>query len=69
MSSPRIAVCRLFVLLGVVTSMARGDPQLTQEPMGPDGDSLGCSISPGGAHVAVLANQGSHLAVFFDGVA
>jgi hypothetical protein len=69
MRSSRTPFFRLFGLLGLVTTMARGEPKVIQEPMGPDGDSLGCSISPGGAHVAVLANQGSHLAVFFDGVA
>jgi len=72
MRSSRTAFFRLFGLfgcLGLATTMARSDPKVSQEPMGPDGDSLGCSISPGGAHVAVLANQGSHLAVFFDGVA
>jgi hypothetical protein len=69
MRSSRTALFRLFSLLGLVTTLTRGDPKVNQEPMGPDGDSLGCSISPGGAHVAVLANQGSHLAVFFDGVA
>jgi hypothetical protein len=57
MRSSRTAFFRLFGLLGLVTTMARGDPQVTQEPMGPDGDSLGCSISPGGAHVAVRVHR------------
>ena len=50
-------------------TLALADPKTAQEPMGPDGDSLGSSISPNGEHIAVLANQGSHLAVFYDGVA
>ena len=36
--------------------------------MGPDGDTLGCSISPKGDHVAALANKGTHFVVLYDGV-
>jgi hypothetical protein len=37
--------------------------------MGPDGDSIGGSVSPHGSHVAVLVSKGSRFYVSLDGVA
>ena len=56
-------------LVGFQGTTVLADPKVVQDPMGPDGDSLGSSISPAGDHIAVLANKGSHLAVLYDGVA
>lgn len=45
------------------------DDQVVQDVLGPDGESLGCSISPHGQHVAVLAAAGSHFQIHIDGAA
>lgn len=65
----RSGCAALIGLAWLQGTVALADPKVAQEPMGPDGDSMGSSISPTGDHIAVLANQGSHLAVFYDGVA
>ncbi|HEX4796914.1 MAG TPA: hypothetical protein VH370_24195 [Humisphaera sp.] len=48
--------------------MAHGEVKVQQQPLGPDGESLGCSISPRGNHVALFAAKGSRYVVYLDGV-
>ena len=43
------------------------DDRVAQDILGPDGDSVGCSISLHGQHVAVLAVAGSHFQIHLDG--
>ena len=45
------------------------DDQVAQDVLGPDGDSVGGSISPHGQHVAVLVVAGSRFQIHVDGVA
>ena len=60
-----------FGILTVITltaSLAHADAKVDEQPLGPDGDSIGCSISPHGNHAAVLAAKGSRFMVVIDGV-
>ena len=57
-----------LLLVSLSVPAARAAPQVVQDSMGPEGDSLGFSVSPSGEHVAVLANKGSHLEVLYDNV-
>ena len=57
-----------IILLGTAGLTRAADTKIEQEPLGPDGESLGCSVSPKGNHVAVLAAKGSRFAVLLDGV-
>src|SRR5579863_6461062 len=58
--------------LGIAAATATpafADIKVEQVPLGPDGDSIGCSVSPKGGHTAVLAASGSRFVVLLDGVA
>src|SRR5579859_4046218 len=58
----------LVILLGgcrIVKAKATVD----QQPLGPDGQLFGGSISPKGEHIAVFAGKGSHYQIIMDGVA
>jgi len=55
-------------LSSLVPTIGRADPTVQAVPMGPDGQSLGCAVSPKGLHVAVLAAKGSRFVVLLDGV-
>jgi hypothetical protein len=57
-----------FLCLFGAAGIALADAKVEQQPMGPDGDSLGCSVSPHGGHVAVLVAKGSRFDVLLDGV-
>ena len=61
---------RLTAVLGIIclsASVAFADPQVQEDPLGPDGQCVGGSISPQGDHAAVLATKGSHYVVLYDG--
>src|SRR5665213_1797939 len=64
----RATVLGVFGILGLTASLASAQAKVEQQPLGPDGDSIGCSISPHGGHVAVLAIKGSRFVVLLDGV-
>ncbi len=57
-----------LILLGTAGLARAADTKVEQAALGPDGESLGCMISPKGNHVAVLAAKGSRFAVLLDGV-
>lgn len=54
--------------LGTV-ALAGANPTVDQQPVGPDGELYGCSLSPKGGHLAVLATKGSHYQIIMDGAA
>jgi len=63
---------RFLGVLGMVcltASLASADVKVDKQPLGAQGESVGCSISPHGGHVAVLAAKGSRYVVYMDGVA
>jgi hypothetical protein len=53
--------------VGLTSTLALADPTVVQDPLGPDGDTLGCSLSPKGDHAAALANKGTHYVILYDG--
>src|SRR5689334_16400506 len=55
-----------FTLL--TAGLAYSDVKVEQQPLGPDGETFGCSISPKGNHVALFAAKGSRFVVYIDGV-
>ena len=57
-----------LILLGTAVFARSAATKVDQETLGPDGESLGCMVSPKGNHVAVLAAKGSRFAVLLDGV-
>ncbi len=57
-----------FGIASVTASLALADVKVEQSPLGPDGDSIGCAVSPHGGHAAVLAAKGSRFVVLLDGV-
>jgi hypothetical protein len=57
-----------FLSMLAVAGIALADVKIEKLSLGPDGDSTGCSISPHGEHVAVLAAKGSRFVVLLDGV-
>ena len=57
-----------FGLVSLSASLAWADAKVDQTPLGPDGDVVGCAVSPHGGHVAVLAAKGSRFVVVLDGV-
>jgi hypothetical protein len=59
-----------IVLLSLVgaSSMALAAATVSQEPLGPDGQLFGGSLSPKGLHMAVFAGKGSHYQIIMDGV-
>jgi Tol biopolymer transport system component len=63
---------RLFLgVLGAAAlsaSAASATVKVEELPLGPDGDIVGCAVSPHGGHVAVLANKGSRFVVLLDNV-
>src|ERR1700722_12088636 len=59
----------VFGLLCLASTFALADAKVETQTFGPEGDSIGGSISPEGKHVAVLAAKGSKFTVFYDGVA
>lgn len=65
-------ICGTFLgIMAVITltaGMAFADAKVDEQPLGPDGDSIGCSISPHGNHVGVLAAKGSRFVVLLDRV-
>lgn len=61
-----LSVLILSVLGGAALALA--DVKVEKQTLGPDGESFGCSISPHGSHVAVLAAKGSRFVVLLDGV-
>jgi hypothetical protein len=54
-------------LLGAA-SIALADATVDQQPLGPDGQLFGGSLSPKGLHMAVFAGKGSHYQIIMDGV-
>jgi hypothetical protein len=57
----------LLTLFGV-SSIALAAPTVDQQPLGPDGQLFGGSLSPKGEHIAVFAGKGSHYQIIMDGV-
>jgi WD40 repeat protein len=68
MRSFRYIFIGLIALAGWMASFVSAEIKVEQQPLGPDGDSIGCSISPHGGHVAVLAAKGSRFVILLDGV-
>jgi hypothetical protein len=58
----------LFGMASLTANPAFAEVKVEQTPLGPDGDSIGCAVSPHGGHVAVLAAKGSRFVVLLDGV-
>jgi hypothetical protein len=59
----------LLVILLSGSGLALANPTVDQQPLGPDGQLYGGSLSPKGLHVAVLAAKGSHYQIIMDGAA
>src|SRR5579862_8128583 len=57
-----------FGLACVLAGSAPAQVKVELEPLGPDGETLGGSVSPQGDHVAVLVVKGSRFVVSIDGV-
>ncbi len=55
--------------LGFLASLALADAKVEQQPLGPDGECIGCAISPHATHAAVLASKGSRFVLQYDNVA
>src|SRR2546421_689882 len=63
---------KIFGAFGIVclaATFAFADAKVEQELLGPEGDSIGGSVSLHGNHAAVLAAKGSRFTVLLDGVA
>src|ERR1700719_3769320 len=60
----KIVLVILFCGSGIVLA----DATVDQQPLGPDGQLFGGSISPKGEHIAVFAGKGSHYEIIMDGV-
>ncbi len=58
-----------FLSLLAAAGIALADATVDQEPLGPDGQLFGGSLSPKGEHMAVFAAKGSHYQIIMDGVA
>jgi hypothetical protein len=56
------------VIAFMAASVASAQTTVDEQPLGPDGDVVGASVSPHGNHVAVLVVKGSRYAVVIDGV-
>ena len=67
-------MCRLnsltvsFLALLGGAGLALADATVDQQPLGPDGQLFGGSLSPKGGHIAVFAARGSHYQIIMDGV-
>jgi hypothetical protein len=61
-------VLGLLVTSCLTATLALADAKVEKLPLGPDADSVGCSISTLGVHAAVLAAKGSRFVVLLDGV-
>src|SRR5208282_6236117 len=57
-----------FLTLLGAAGLALADATVDQQPLGPDGQLFGGSISPKGEHIAVFAAKGSHYQIIMDGV-
>ena len=57
-----------FLCLLGVAGVVLADATVDQQPLGPDGQLFGGSISPKGEHIAVFAGKGSHYVIIMDGV-
>ena len=57
-----------FLSLLAAAGIALADATVDQEPLGPDGQLFGGSLSPKGEHMAVFAAKGSHYQIIMDGV-
>ncbi len=57
-------------LLGLLATagLALANATVENQPLGPDGELFGGSISPVGGHIAVFAAKGSHYQIIMDGV-
>ncbi len=56
-----------FLGLLVMAGITSADVTVDQQPLGPDGQLFGGSISPKGGHIAVFAGKGSHYEIIMDG--
>src|SRR5580698_3230736 len=63
----KILVVTFLGLLGA-TGVVWADATVDQQPLGPDGQLFGGSVSPKGQHIAVFAGKGSHYEIIMDGV-
>src|SRR5580698_10606570 len=57
-----------FVILFCGSGIALAGATVDQQPLGPDGQLFGGSVSPKGEHIAVFAGKGSHYEIVMDGV-
>jgi len=68
MQTPRALCTFVLGILCFAGTVAHSAPRITQDPLGPDGQVFGGSISPKGRHIAVFAAKGSHYQIIMDGV-
>src|SRR5579871_2065252 len=61
-------LCVSVLLWLCAAGLAVANPTVDQQPVGPDGQMFGGSLSPKGLHFAALAAKGSHYAIIVDGV-